>query len=267
MKKILTALLLSFAIIANAQVGNTNNGTSTDSIGQYINLTVAQASSNMLSTNLMVKVFGISGRYKFAVYSGNATGPSTFLVQSSQLTNPASGWYSVSIPSFTFTNGQYYWFASWSDSTSAQMYYSAGGNTRWETAARTYGTWPTTLTMNAGGAALNYCIYAAPQTVTTTNLSTPNRVTLAWDPSPDASVVGYKIYLGPTSAGYTNSVTFGNVTNAVISNLVASTTYYFAATAYDGVGLESDFSNETSYTVPTPPTNTPPAMLQNFRFF
>ena len=30
----------------------------------------------------------------------------------------------------------------------------------------------------------------------------------------------------------------------------AGALYYFGATAFDGQGLESDFSNETSYTVP-----------------
>ena len=75
-------------------------------------------------------------------------------------------------------------------------------------------------------------------------------VTLAWDPSPDASVVAYKVYYGPTSRGYTNSIQVGNVTNASIVGLVEGSTYYFGATALDGSGFESDFSNETLFTVP-----------------
>lgn len=77
-----------------------------------------------------------------------------------------------------------------------------------------------------------------------------NKVTLAWDPSPDASVVGYRVYYGINSRGYTNSVTVNNTTNAVVTNLVSGITYYFGATAFDGSGLESDFSNEAMYTVP-----------------
>jgi hypothetical protein len=99
------------------------------------------------------------------------------------------------------------------------------------------------------------------------NAQATNKVTLAWDRSPDASVVGYKIYFGPAPSSYTNSVTVGNVTNTVISNLVATVTYFFAATAYDGSELESAFSNEVQYTVQTPSTNSPPPVLQNFRFF
>ena len=82
-------------------------------------------------------------------------------------------------------------------------------------------------------------------------------VTLAWDASPDASVTGYRIYYGPASGAYTNSATVGNVTNATLTNLKAGAIYYFAATAYDGAGLESAFSNETSY---TPPLQTLPTV-------
>lgn len=82
-------------------------------------------------------------------------------------------------------------------------------------------------------------------------------VTLAWDASPDASVTGYRIYYGVASGSYTNSATVGNVTNATLTNLSSGVHYYFAATAYDGVGNESVFSNETSY---TPPVQTLPAV-------
>lgn len=85
-------------------------------------------------------------------------------------------------------------------------------------------------------------------------------VSLAWDASPDASVTGYRIYYGVASASYTNSATVGNVTNATVTGLVEGATYFFAATAFDGAGLESDFSNETSYTVPTSSTNQSPTL-------
>ena len=89
-------------------------------------------------------------------------------------------------------------------------------------------------------------------------------VTLAWDHSPDASVVGYRIYYGVASGSYTNSAAVGYGTNATLTGLNSSVTYYFAATAYDGTGLESAFSNETSYTTPVPPV-TPPSVT-GFRF-
>jgi hypothetical protein len=76
-------------------------------------------------------------------------------------------------------------------------------------------------------------------------------VTLAWTPSPDTNVLGYRIYYGVASRTYTNVVDVNKATNATISGLVEARKYYFAATAYNLLGLESDYSSEASYTVPT----------------
>ena len=75
-------------------------------------------------------------------------------------------------------------------------------------------------------------------------------VTLAWDPSPDTNVVGYNVYYGVASRTYTNAVDVGNATSVNIPGLVEGRTYFFAVTAYIAGGLESDFSNEISYSVP-----------------
>lgn len=75
-------------------------------------------------------------------------------------------------------------------------------------------------------------------------------LTLAWNPSTDSSVVGYNLYYGTSSGDYTSKITVGNVTTATVSNLVAGTTYYFSATAYNANGVESNFSNETKFIVP-----------------
>jgi len=75
----------------------------------------------------------------------------------------------------------------------------------------------------------------------------PQSVTLAWDPSPGTNVVAnYNVHYGVASATYTNVVAAGTNTTVSISNLVDSTTYYFAATAVDPSGLESDYSTEVS---------------------
>lgn len=92
-------------------------------------------------------------------------------------------------------------------------------------------------------------------------------VTLAWDPSqtsatdptPNAEVATngwYRVYYGVASHIYTNNVeVLGSITNATVSNLVVGVTYYFAATAGINGDGESEWSNEVSYTVPTPSTN------------
>jgi hypothetical protein len=74
-------------------------------------------------------------------------------------------------------------------------------------------------------------------------------ITLAWDPSPDAGVVSYRVYYGLASGIYTSSVLAGSATTVTVSNLVEGVTYFFAATASKTNGLESDFSNEVSGTI------------------
>ena len=79
-------------------------------------------------------------------------------------------------------------------------------------------------------------------------------VTLAWDYAPGITNVTFNIYYGPATASYTNVVNVGFVLTTSIKPLVRKATYYFAATAVEtGTGLESDYSNEVSYTVPAQP--------------
>src|SRR5207244_154249 len=88
-------------------------------------------------------------------------------------------------------------------------------------------------------------------------------VSLVWNASSGTNVAGYNVYYGVASRTYTNKVNVGNVTNATISGLIEGTTYFFAVTAYDQYGLESDYSNEMSYMVPvTPPANKAPTINQ-----
>ena len=80
-----------------------------------------------------------------------------------------------------------------------------------------------------------------------------NDVTLAWDPSPATDIARYNLYFGSTSrtnAPYASVVSVGNVATGTLTNLVSGLTYYFAVTAVDQYGNESDYSNEASYTVP-----------------
>ncbi|HWW01934.1 MAG TPA: fibronectin type III domain-containing protein [Candidatus Acidoferrum sp.] len=85
-------------------------------------------------------------------------------------------------------------------------------------------------------------------------------VTLAWDPSSDPTVIGYRIYYGLAAGTYTNMVDVGAATSVTVSNLVPGATYQFAATTYNLAGLESAYSTEISYTVPALPVNQPPTL-------
>ena len=78
-------------------------------------------------------------------------------------------------------------------------------------------------------------------------------VMLSWNPSPSAGVVNYRIYYGTNSGGYSSVTNAGlALTQTVV--LPHGGRWYFAATAGDAFGNESDFSNEAMYQArPAPP--------------
>ncbi len=86
-------------------------------------------------------------------------------------------------------------------------------------------------------------------------------VTLAWDPSPTPTVVGYTIQYGTNSGQYSEFLLLGNETTAVVPDLLEGITYYFVVTAHTEEGLESDPSNELEYTVPDGNNNYLPPSL------
>jgi len=71
-------------------------------------------------------------------------------------------------------------------------------------------------------------------------------LTLAWDPNGEPDLAGYKIYYGTESADYDFVIDVWNTTYFTVSGLAPETRYYFALTAYDIWGNESDFSGEVS---------------------
>jgi len=83
------------------------------------------------------------------------------------------------------------------------------------------------------------------------SVSGTQSVTLAWNPVNSPNVAGYNLYYGPASGNYTNITSVGNVTNVTISGLTEGATYYFATTTLSTSGLESTYSSEISYTVPS----------------
>ena len=83
---------------------------------------------------------------------------------------------------------------------------------------------------------------------------TQHSVTLRFDPSPSPSLQGYRIRWGNQSGIYTEQAEIGFSTTATISTLLPGT-YYFVATAYDVMGLESVPSNEVSWTTTVGITN------------
>ena len=79
------------------------------------------------------------------------------------------------------------------------------------------------------------------------------QLTLAWDASASTNVVGYRLYYGTNTRSYQ----FVTNTSLMLTQSVALPhrgRWFFAATAYDTNGLESDFSSEVSWeSKPAPP--------------
>jgi hypothetical protein len=76
---------------------------------------------------------------------------------------------------------------------------------------------------------------------------------LTWDEpmtdsegSPLTNVAGYKVHYGQSSRDYDFARDVGNVLSIILDDLEEAQTYYITVTAYDGAGVESNFSNEVS---------------------
>ncbi|GAU08921.1 fibronectin type III domain-containing protein [Desulfoplanes formicivorans] len=82
-------------------------------------------------------------------------------------------------------------------------------------------------------------------------------VTISWNANSDKNLNGYRVHYGTKSRDYQYIEDVGNITRYVTDDLQEGETYFFAATAYDLYGNESDYSQEVSYTVPTTDTPTP----------
>jgi hypothetical protein len=77
-------------------------------------------------------------------------------------------------------------------------------------------------------------------------------LTLAWDPPASrTNLAAYVVKYGVTSGSYTGQMSVAaSQTTATLNNLTAGLTYYFVVTAKDTSNVESDPSNQISYTVP-----------------
>lgn len=71
------------------------------------------------------------------------------------------------------------------------------------------------------------------------------QITLAWDQNaPEDNVVGYRVYFGPESRSYEYMVDVPNSTIKKLKRLKKGRLYYFAVTAYNAQGKESEYSEE-----------------------
>lgn len=82
----------------------------------------------------------------------------------------------------------------------------------------------------------------------------PGNAALSWDPLVNPALSGYRVYYGNLPNVYLQAdgqgFDVGNVTSRVVTGLTSGILYYFAVTAYDTSGRESEYSNEVSKVIP-----------------
>jgi hypothetical protein len=117
---------------------------------------------------------------------------------------------------------------------------------------------PCTSSINGPGV----CNIVTVQRVVTASLGgpclvdsiTPHSATLSWAASSSPSVT-YNVYRGSTSGGpYATKVNSAPIIGLsyVDTTVLAGQTYYYVATAVDGNGNESAYSNQAPATIPSP---------------
>lgn len=83
------------------------------------------------------------------------------------------------------------------------------------------------------------------------------QISLAWDPSPDGSVVGYTLYYGTSSGSYSGSIDVGNTMTYTVPGLTNGVMFFFVVKGYTTTGVFSDPSNEVSGV----PSNLAPSVI------
>ena len=87
-----------------------------------------------------------------------------------------------------------------------------------------------------------------------TGTGVQHSVTLSWDPSTSANVMGYNIYRGTQSAGPYSLINSSPDSNATATDdhVSAGQTYYYVVTTVSSNWQESMYSNQASVVIPSP---------------
>lgn len=83
--------------------------------------------------------------------------------------------------------------------------------------------------------------------VTPLNAQTLEPIVLAWDPNPETNISEYRLHIGRSPRTYDLTVPVGLVTTFTVADLAPGVTYYFALTAVNTDGLESEHSEEVEF--------------------
>lgn len=73
---------------------------------------------------------------------------------------------------------------------------------------------------------------------------------LSWNANPETDIANYRLSYGTSPGQYTQVRDVGRETRALVTNLEAGRTYYFAVAAVNYAGMESDLSDELVHQTP-----------------
>jgi O-glycosyl hydrolase len=239
------AVILNVGSNSNSTLGNTGEGTTTDTLtdntGAYINACPFQATSNATLTGIRAKVGAIAGSYTCALYSDSSNSPSTLIRATSTLTGVSAGWLEFPFNSSTqVTANTYYWLAIWSNDSAARVHADPVGTIRY--ASYPFGNWPGTVNLPDSGG-FTYSIYAfgtspangvpvvnagSNQTLALPSVAQLNGSAVDSD-GPSPQTVAWTLSNGPAN------VTFGNSSSPVTTaTFTVPGTYVLRLTAFDG---------------------------------
>jgi hypothetical protein len=118
------------------------------------------------------------------------------------------------------------------------------------TASRSYSY--TVAAIDAAGNVSGQSVAASATTLVTP--PSTGTATLAWSAVSGPNLGGYRVYYGTASGNYLQpfgqGINVGTATSYTITGLSSGNTYYFAVTAYDTSGNESNYSGEASKSLP-----------------
>jgi hypothetical protein len=79
-----------------------------------------------------------------------------------------------------------------------------------------------------------------------------NFIQLSWDRNPESNVAGYNVYVNSSYQGKYQFLASTQNTSYIDRGAVNGTSYFYAVTAYDNEGMESDLSKDVAYDIPRP---------------
>jgi len=99
----------------------------------------------------------------------------------------------------------------------------------------------------------NYPSYGPPAPPTGLRTQTgDNFIEIFWNPNPEPNIAGYNVYVSLSFHGQYQRIGSARSSYYLDKGAVNGTTYYYAVTAYDNAGYESELSRDVVYDIPRP---------------